>query len=136
MSIFSKVLRVGEGKRLKELEQLVDCVNRLEAEVQPLSDAELRAKTAEFRQRLADGETLDDIECEAFAVVDVDQGQVVRTEYQTPPPHEPGVLPAWLHQLGVTVVICGGMGMRAQQLFAQNDIQVIYGAPSLPAEEL
>jgi preprotein translocase subunit SecA len=69
MSIFSKVLRAGEGKQLKELQQLVDCVNELESEFEALSDGELRAKTDEFRQRLADGETLRDIECEAFAVV-------------------------------------------------------------------
>ncbi len=69
MSIFSKVLRIGEGKRLKELQQLVDCVNALEPEIESLTDAELAAKTGEFRKRLAGGETLDDIECEAFAVV-------------------------------------------------------------------
>jgi len=74
--------------------------------------------------------------CEQFAIVDVDDGKIVKTEYQTPPPHEPGVLPAWLHELGANVIICGGMGMRAQQLFAQNDIQVVYGAPSLPPEEV
>jgi ATP-binding protein involved in chromosome partitioning len=74
--------------------------------------------------------------CEQFALVDVDEGKIVKTEYQTPPPHEPGVLPAWLHDLGANVIICGGMGMRAQQLFAQNDIQVVYGAPSLSAEEV
>jgi predicted Fe-Mo cluster-binding NifX family protein len=68
--------------------------------------------------------------------VDVDEGKVVKTEFQTPPPHEPGVLPAWLHQQGVNIIICGGMGMRAQQLFAQNNIQVVYGAPSLPVEEI
>ncbi len=69
MSIFSKVLRIGEGKRLKELQQLVDCVNGLEPELERLSDAELAAKTVEFRQRLADGVTLEEIECEAYAVV-------------------------------------------------------------------
>ena len=69
MSLFSKVLRAGEGKRLKELQQLVGCVNDLEPEITVLSDAELKAKTTEFRRRLADGETLDDIECEAYAVV-------------------------------------------------------------------
>ncbi len=69
MSVFSKVLRFGEGKRLKELEQLVSCVNGLEPEFHALSDAELRAKTAEFRERLDSGETLDSIECEAFAAV-------------------------------------------------------------------
>jgi predicted Fe-Mo cluster-binding NifX family protein len=74
--------------------------------------------------------------CEQFALVDVDDGKIVKTEYQAPPPHEPGVLPAWLHQLGVNVIICGGMGMRAQQLFAQNDIRVVYGAPALPPEDV
>ena len=74
--------------------------------------------------------------CEQFALVDVDDGKIVKTEYQTPPPHEPGVLPAWLHQQGANVIICGGMGMRAQQLFAQNEIQVVYGAPSLSPEEV
>ena len=69
MSIFSKVLKIGEGKRLKELQELVERVNALEPQIESLSDDELRAKTAEFRQRLADGETLDDIEPEAFAVV-------------------------------------------------------------------
>lgn len=74
--------------------------------------------------------------CEQFAIVDVDQQTVIRTEYQTPPPHEPGVLPAWLHKLGVNMIVCGGMGMRAQQLFAQNDIRVVYGAASLPPDEI
>ena len=69
MSVFSKVLRIGEGKRLRELQELVDCVNGLESEIEPLTDAELAAKTDEFRARLADGATLDDIECEAYAVV-------------------------------------------------------------------
>jgi len=74
--------------------------------------------------------------CEQFAIVDVDQGEILRTAYETPPPHEPGVLPAWLHRLGVNTIVCGGMGMRAQKLFAQNNIKVVYGAASLPPEEL
>jgi preprotein translocase subunit SecA len=69
MSVFSKVLRIGEGKKLKELEQLAERVNALEPTVEPLSDDELRAKTAEFRRRLAGGASLDDVEAEAFAVV-------------------------------------------------------------------
>jgi preprotein translocase subunit SecA len=69
MSVFSKVLHVGEGKRLKELQQLVGCVNDFEPHIKALSDAELAAKTDEFRRRLADGASVDDIECEAFAVV-------------------------------------------------------------------
>ena len=69
MSVFSKVLKIGEGKRLKELQQLADGVNGLESTIEPLTDAELAAKTDEFRARLADGATLDEIECEAYAVV-------------------------------------------------------------------
>ncbi|MDJ0498246.1 MAG: preprotein translocase subunit SecA, partial [Acidimicrobiia bacterium] len=67
--MLSKILRAGEGKRLKELQQLVEMVNGLEAEIQSLTDDQLRGKTDEFRKRLVDGETLDDIEAEAFAVV-------------------------------------------------------------------
>ncbi|MCH8130390.1 MAG: preprotein translocase subunit SecA, partial [Acidobacteria bacterium] len=67
--MFSKVLRIGEGKRLKELEQLAERVNALEPETEVLTDDELAAKTAEFRERYAAGESLDDLEAEAYAVV-------------------------------------------------------------------
>ena len=69
MSVFSKILRAGEGKRVRQLEELVGPINALEDEMRSLSDAQLQAKTAEFRARLADGETLDDLLIEAFAVV-------------------------------------------------------------------
>ncbi len=69
MSIFNKMLHVGEGKRVRELERLAEHVNSIEPEVENLSDDELRARTAWFRERLANGETLDDIEAEAFATV-------------------------------------------------------------------
>jgi preprotein translocase subunit SecA len=69
MSIFSKALRIGEGKRLKELEALVERVNALEPEIELLSDGDLVAKTAEFRNRIRNGESVDDLEDEAYAVV-------------------------------------------------------------------
>ncbi|RLE13735.1 MAG: preprotein translocase subunit SecA, partial [Actinobacteria bacterium] len=69
MSIFSKALRIGEGKRLRELEQLAEDVNALEPDVEQLSDEELAARTPWFRERLEAGETLDDIEIEAYATV-------------------------------------------------------------------
>jgi preprotein translocase subunit SecA len=62
-------MRAGEGKILRDLAKIVDQVNSFEASTAPLSDDALRAKTAEFKQRLADGQTLDDILPEAFAVV-------------------------------------------------------------------
>ncbi|HVB19324.1 MAG TPA: preprotein translocase subunit SecA [Acidimicrobiales bacterium] len=69
MSVFSKILRAGEGKRVRQLAELVGPINDLADETAALSDAQLRAKTDEFRERLANGETLDDLLIEAFAVV-------------------------------------------------------------------
>ena len=67
--------------------------------------------------------------CEAFALIDTDsEGKIVNENYVTPPPHEPGVLPAWLSQQGVNCIIAGGMGSRAQQLFAQQGVRVVTGA--------
>ncbi|MBN2019284.1 MAG: P-loop NTPase [Sedimentisphaerales bacterium] len=70
--------------------------------------------------------------CEQFAVIDVDAGSksIAKTEMLTPPAHEPGVLPKWLSEMGVNLVIAGGLGQRAQQLFKENNIAVIVGAPS------
>ena len=76
--------------------------------------------------------------CEQFALVDADpeKKNVGEVTMHVPPPHEPGVLPRWLHELGATVIIAGGMGMRAQQLFAQNGIDVVVGATALNAQQL
>ena len=70
--------------------------------------------------------------CEQFALVDVveNDGNAMQAALVTPPPHEPGLLPRWLHQQGVTLVIAGGMGHRAQQLFGQSGIKVVVGAPA------
>ena len=66
--VLSKILRAGEGKILRRLKAIADAVSDYEDEVKALSDAELRAKTDEFRARLADGETVDELLVEAFAV--------------------------------------------------------------------
>ena len=68
MGVFDKLLRTGEGKKLKALAGIVPDVNALEPELERLDDDALRAKTAEFRQRLERGEDLDDLLIEAFAV--------------------------------------------------------------------
>jgi ATP-binding protein involved in chromosome partitioning len=75
--------------------------------------------------------------CEQFALVDVNPSsrEVEATSYEVPPPHEPGVLPRWLHEQGVDLIIAGGMGERAQQLFAQNGIKVVVGARCRPVQE-
>jgi preprotein translocase subunit SecA len=69
MSMFSKVLRAGEGKKVRRLAELVPLVNALEPEMEARSDEELQAMTVEFRQRLDNGETLEDLLVEAFALV-------------------------------------------------------------------
>ena len=75
--------------------------------------------------------------CEQFALVETDeQNNVVNQTLLTPPAHAPGVLPAWLHEQGADTIIAGGMGSRAQQLFAKNDIAVVVGAPAETPEQL
>jgi preprotein translocase subunit SecA len=68
-AILDKILRAGEGKILRKLKRIADQVNSIEDDFTSLSDAELRALTDEFRQRHADGESLDDLLPEAFATV-------------------------------------------------------------------
>jgi predicted Fe-Mo cluster-binding NifX family protein len=74
--------------------------------------------------------------CQEFALVEVEDKEIKKKETLVPPPHEPGVLPKWLHDLGTDVIIAGGMGARALDLFAQNNIKVIVGASALTPEEL
>ncbi len=69
MSMFKKVLRSGEGKKIRALEAIAPDINALEPEIQKLSDEELQAKTGEFRTRLDNGASLDDLLVESFAVV-------------------------------------------------------------------
>jgi predicted Fe-Mo cluster-binding NifX family protein len=68
--------------------------------------------------------------CEKFVIVSVEDTTKTITgkEDIIPPPHEPGLLPKWLNEKGVNVIIAGGMGMKAQQLFSQFSIQVVIGA--------
>src|SRR6202044_3527098 len=68
-AIIDSVLRAGEGKILRKLKRIADQVNSIEEDFAALSDAELRAMTDEFRQRLADGESLGHLLPEAFATV-------------------------------------------------------------------
>lgn len=71
-----------------------------------------------------------------FVIIHVENQAIGNKEILTPPPHEPGVLPRWLHELGVDVIVAGGMGQRALDLFAENGIKVITGAPNLTPEEI
>jgi ATP-binding protein involved in chromosome partitioning len=76
--------------------------------------------------------------CQTFAVMDIDPESktITAREDLVPPQHEPGVLPKWLHGMGVNYIIAAGMGQRAQQLFNQNGIEVIVGAEADTPEKL
>src|SRR4051812_2316446 len=69
VSVFNKLMRAGEGKILRKLHRIADQVNSIEEDFLSLSDAELRALTDEYKERYADGESLDDLMPEAFATV-------------------------------------------------------------------
>ena len=76
--------------------------------------------------------------CEEFAIADVNSREkcISGIYRETPPAHAPGVLPQWLGQQKVNVVIAGGMGSRAQSLFVENGIQVVIGAAAGTPEEV
>jgi len=76
--------------------------------------------------------------CQHFALLEVDEntGKATAQKLLTPPPHEPGALPRWLHELGANVIIAGGMGQRAQALFNDQSIKVVVGAPAETPEKL
>ncbi len=74
--------------------------------------------------------------CQQFVLVDADGDRITGVDHMDPPPHEPGVLPRWLHEQGADVIIAGGMGRRAQALFAEHGIDVIVGAQPAPAEKI
>jgi predicted Fe-Mo cluster-binding NifX family protein len=68
--------------------------------------------------------------CEQFAIIDVseERKEILRKEFVPSPGHQPGLLPEWLAEQGVSVVIASGMGSRAQGLFRQSRIGVVIGA--------
>lgn len=75
--------------------------------------------------------------CEQFALFDVDEQkkEITHKELVASPEHQPGLLPAWLAEQGVSLVIAGGMGPRAQGIFEQNGIKVVIGALENEPEE-
>lgn len=74
--------------------------------------------------------------CRQFALVITEENEIKEIQYVDAPPHQPGLLPPWLAERGVTDIIAGGMGQRAIQLFNEKRINVFVGAPQRPVEEL
>lgn len=76
--------------------------------------------------------------CERFALIDVDPSEkkILKREDVDAPPHQPGLLPPWLAERGADMIIAGGMGQHAHDLFAERGMQVIVGAPAETPEKL
>jgi len=76
--------------------------------------------------------------CEQFALIDVDVAnkEIIKKEFVQAPEHQPGLLPPWLASQGVNCVIAGGMGMNAQNLFNNQGVKVIVGAPEEDPEKV
>lgn len=131
-------LKLNKSPYLQAFNKMVDGI--LETLTQAEKEKPIPARepdTMKFAVPLHEGQLCNHFgHCEQFALITVRDHNLQDKELITPPPHEPGVLPAFLADLGVTHIIAGGMGARAQGLFTQKGIEVITGAPVLPPEEL
>ncbi len=74
--------------------------------------------------------------CRQFALLSVEDDKIISESVIDPPPHEPGLLPKFLAEKGVSDVIAGGMGNRAIELFNQQQVNVFVGAPKLAPKEI
>jgi ATP-binding protein involved in chromosome partitioning len=110
------------------------CPHKKNSEEQPKEKATMRIAIP-----LADGNLAMHFgHCAQFALMDIDLDTKTissRTDVDAPP-HEPGLLPPWLAEKGVNMIIAGGMGSRAQGLFGEQKIQVLVGAPAESPEKL
>lgn len=66
--------------------------------------------------------------CEGFTIYDIENKEIIKKDFVQNPGHKPGFLPVFLKDLGADTIIAGGMGARAQQLFDENNIDVVVGA--------
>ena len=66
--------------------------------------------------------------CEGFEIIELDRGKVLKREFLPNPGHRPGFLPKYLSEKKINLIISGGMGATAQELFSRNNIEVIVGA--------
>ena len=74
--------------------------------------------------------------CEKFAIIETFENKITGEAYLTPPVHQPGVYPAFLAKHGIEVIISGGMGQKALDLFAQNNIEVCMGVDAAAPAQL
>ena len=125
-------------KRMGKIDKLVELAQQ-KSDIQGKEEnkTEVDMNKIIFAIPLAEGKLCSHFgHCEQFALIETENGQIQGKSTHTPPPHEPGVLPKWLHEIGANVIIAGGMGSRAQGLFNENGIKVVTGAPMDTPESL
>ncbi|MFA7115655.1 MAG: NifB/NifX family molybdenum-iron cluster-binding protein [Bacteroidales bacterium] len=69
--------------------------------------------------------------CEVFYFADVEGNKISNETLIAPPEHEPGLYPKWVKEQGADIVIGGGMGSKAKNLFTQENLEIIIGAPNM-----
>lgn len=124
---------------MKVLEPIMKLESKKPQAVFPIVAPQAAASAAKIAIPVSDGLLCAHFgHCDTFALMDVDTAgkKIIRRVDVTPPPHEPGLLPKWLHEKEANIIIAGGMGSRAQDLFAENGIQVVCGAPADTPERL
>jgi len=136
------VYHYKQSQTAKAFEKILDPILELDKDTQESIETQF-LYTGDKKMRiavpLAQGKlSLHFGHCDQFAIFDIDDSikKVINRKDATPPTHAPGVLPKWLNENNVSVIIAGGMGQRAQQLFAQNSIKVVIGASDQAPEEL
>ena len=132
----------ANSEAAKSFGRIVLPILNLDGHVEP---ADIKPKTSEKEASMriaipiADGRLAMHFgHCERFALIDVDPvgKDILAREEVEAPEHEPGLLPRWLAERGVRTIIAGGMGSRAQTLFAERGITVLTGAPADPVDKL
>jgi len=113
--------------------------NPIPAEISAAPMSVDRSQTMRIALPIAEGKlALHFGHCQQFALIDCDleNKKVIQRELTDSPPHQPGLLPAWLAERNVNVIIAGGMGQRAQDLFTQKNIEVVIGASAESVEQI
>ncbi len=72
--------------------------------------------------------------CPEYTIFDIEDGKIKERKVIPNPGHEPGFLPGYLGKMGIDCIICGGMGPRAQELFAQQNVKTLIGIEGLVDE--
>jgi Mrp family chromosome partitioning ATPase/predicted Fe-Mo cluster-binding NifX family protein len=128
--ILEKIITTVQEKEKQRLKPITEVLS----EMNPRSS---QSDTVKIAIPLAEGTLCNHFgHCEQFALIDLRGKNIIQKVMVTPPPHEPGLLPRWLGEKGVDLIIAGGMGQRAVSLFNERGIKVLTGAPQLPPEEL